>query len=168
MYLVLKIIGAILIVFAGFMAGNSFSKKLHERKNFLKAFIVFLTNLSTQLRYNSSDIFTLINTSNQISELQFFDFEDIEPNQPFSKLWKTKIRALPKSLSLTKTDIEMLIEFGSELGKTDIDGQLTHIELYKTVFEKQLSDAESAIGQKSKLYKTMGFFAGTATALMII
>ena len=35
-------------------------------------------------------------------------------------------------------------------------------------FSKQLSSALDAITKKSKLYKTMGFFAGSAIALMMI
>lgn len=167
-YLVLKITGAILLVSASFTIGCVFSKKLYSRRDFLKSLIVFISNLSTQLRYNSSDIFTIITLSAQISELEFFDFTDNELAQPFYEQWKEKIQLLPKSLSLNRSDIDLLTEFGLELGKTDIDGQLKHIELYNTIFEKQLNDAENAIIQKSKLYKTMGFFAGTAVALMII
>lgn len=163
-----KIIGVILLILAGFSAGCCFSGKLYSRKNFLKSFIVFLSNLSTQLRYNSSDVFTITSLSAQMSQLDFLDFSNVEFNQPFNEHWKYRIQSLPKSLSLTKADIELLLEFGSELGRTDVDGQLMHIELYKTIFEKQLSESENAIGQKAKLYKIMGFFAGTATALMII
>ena len=100
--------------------------------------------------------------------MSYFKFDNTLHNQPFETAWSERIRLLPKSLSLKKSDKELLSEFGRELGKTDIDGQLKHIELYKTVFEKQLYSAEEEISKKSKLYKTMGLFAGISIALMII
>ncbi len=168
MFLLLKIIGAVLIIFAGFSAGSCFSHNLFARRDFLKKLMVFLSNLSTNIRYNSADIFSISTLSAQTSDIEYFKFEETEFNTPFSKQWEEKIKSLPNSLSLIKTDKEFLKEFGSELGKTDVEGQLKHIELYKSIFEKQLDDAERDIKQKSKLYRTMGLFAGTTIALMII
>ena len=75
---------------------------------------------------------------------------------------------IPKGYALKKSDTDLLLEFGSHLGKTDVEGQLKHIELYRQLFEKQLEAAEDAIAKKSKLYKTMGLFVGTAAALMMM
>ena len=109
------------------------SRNLFVRRDFLKSFIVFLSALSTNMRYNSSDIFTLVSLSVREEEMSFFKFDNTLHNQPFETAWSERIRLLPKSLSLKKSDKELLSEFGRELGKTDIDGQLKHIELYKTV-----------------------------------
>ena len=92
----------------------------------------------------------------------------LENNKPFDKQWQEKISSLPNTLALNKSDKELLSEFGNELGKTDIDGQLKHIEFYKNLFDNQLLAAEEDIISKSKLYKTIGLFAGISTALMII
>lgn len=168
MFLAIKLIGCVLIVSACFLTGYTMSRNLFVRRDFLKSFIVFLSALSTNMRYNSSDIFTLVSLSVREEEMSFFKFDNTLHNQPFETAWSERIRLLPKSLSLKKSDKELLSEFGRELGKTDIDGQLKHIELYKTVFEKQLYSAEEEISKKSKLYKTMGLFAGISIALMII
>ncbi len=75
---------------------------------------------------------------------------------------------IPRAYALTKADTDLILQFGAQLGKTDIDGQLKHIKLYKDFFKKQLDEAEEAIAKKSKLYKTMGLFAGSAAALMMM
>lgn len=168
MCLALKIIGAMLIVLAGFSAGSCFSHNLYARRDFLKKLIVYLSNLSTNMRYNSADIFSISTLSAQTSDIEYFRFEQTEYNAPFSEQWIEIIKFLPKSISLANADKELLKDFGTELGKTDVEGQLRHIELYKTIFEKQLDDAEKDIRQKSKLYRTMGLFTGTTIALMII
>lgn len=168
MFLVFKIIGGGLLICACFAYGCCMSKNLYMRRNFIKSFIVFLSALSTNIRYNSDDIFTLVSISARSKELSSLKIEDDNPNVPFGIIWEERIKSISKVYSLTKEDKELLIEFGSQLGKTDIDGQLKHIELYKAVFKKQLANSEEAIIKKSKLYKTMGFFVGTAAALMMI
>lgn len=168
MFLVLKIIGMVLIVFSGFTVGNYFSHNLYARRDFLNKLIVYLSNLSINIRYNSANIFSVSTLSADASNLECFKFENIASNISFTEQWKNKINTLPKSHSLVPADTKLLNEFGFELGKTDIEGQLKHIEMYKLIFEKQLNDAEKDIKQKSKLYRTIGLFAGTTIALMII
>lgn len=152
---------------SGFSAGWFCSKKLLMRKDFFKRIISFISNLSTQLRYSTSDIFTLVSLSANTSGLDLFEISD-ETGTPFYRIWSERVNAIPAKFGLKKGDNALLLEFGEQLGKTDVDGQLKHLELYEALFKKQLTDAENEINKKSKLYKTMGFFVGTAAALMII
>ena len=163
----LKILGGLLLVLSGFSAGWFCSKKLLMRKDFFKRIISFISNLSTQLRYSTSDIFTLVSLSANTSGLELFEISD-ETGTPFYRIWSERVNAIPAKFGLKKGDAALLLEFGEQLGKTDVDGQLKHLELYEALFKKQLTDAENEINKKSKLYKTMGFFVGTAAALMII
>lgn len=166
-FLVLKIFGSVLVVAASFAIGCKLSHNLHRRRDFLKAFVTFISSLATSIRYSSADIFTLVNSCTGDDNLSFLLLNENDLDS-FDTAWKNRIDNIPKAISLTKSDRQLLYEFGSQLGKTDIEGQLKHLELYKITFAKQLSSAEDAITQKSKLYKTMGFFAGTAAALMMI
>ncbi|MCD8026002.1 MAG: stage III sporulation protein AB [Clostridiales bacterium] len=165
--MIFKIIGSCLVVGACFAAGCFFSKKLYNRRDFLKNFTVFLNSLSTHIRYESSDIFSLVSQSARESDLDYFVFSSYE-NRSFSELWNEKLESMPMSFGVEKPDKKLLADFGKELGKTDVQGQEKHLELYKNIFSDRLSNAEEAIKQKSKLYKAMGFFAGAATVLMII
>lgn len=168
MSLIVKLLGCIFLISACFLSGYSMSRKLYIRRDFLNSFIHFLSSLSTNMRYNTSDIFIVVSSSAQANNLNYFYFTQEENSQSFEQLWTQKVFDLQKSLSLKKTDKELLLQFGKELGKTDVEGQLKHIELYRTVFNKQLSSAEEEINKKSKLYKTMGLFVGISAALMMI
>lgn len=163
----LKILGGLLLVLSGFSAGWFCSKKLLMRKDFFKKLLSFVSSLSTQLRYSTSDIFTLVSLSAGTSGLDFFDLSE-ESGTPFYDIWSERVSGIPAKFGLKNIDRTLLLEFGEQLGKTDVDGQLKHLELYEELFKKQLTDAENEINKKSKLYKTMGFFVGTAAALMII
>ncbi len=166
-FLIFKIIGGILIVSSCFFIGFSKSKSLFRRKDFLESFILFINTLSTNFRYNGSDIFTLVSFSEKeglFAENSFFNCDE----KPFEEVWENAVSGLPKSYCLKKSDTDLLNKFGMELGKSDVEGQLKHLELYKSLFTKQLSDAEEVIRQKSKLYKTMGFFVGISIVLVIV
>ena len=47
----------------------------------------------------------------------------------------------------------MLNDFGGQLGKTDTEGQLKHLELYEVSFSKQLSSALDAITKNQSYIK---------------
>lgn len=168
MSVLFKLIGATLLAASTFSVGVSMSKSLYRRKEFLKSFIVFIDSLATHIRYNSDDIFNLVSICADSEELKCFEFFSSHNNESFDKLWSKSILTIPRAYALKKSDIDLLLQFGSQLGKTDIDGQLKHIKLYKDFFKKQLDDAEDAIVKKSKLYKTIGLFAGTAAALIMM
>lgn len=158
--------GCLLVVCTGTMIGFVLSGRLYKRKDFLKSFTEFISLLATNLRYSGDDIFTLVNSCAENSSLDSLLFSECD--RPFDELWLERVKQLSSEIPLSKSDISMLNDFGGQLGKTDTEGQLKHLELYEVSFSKQLSSARDAITKKSKLYKTMGFFAGSAIALMMI
>lgn len=167
-FLTLKIVGCLIIISVSSLSGFLKSYGLYRRRDFLKSFIVFLDSLATHIRYNSSDVFALVRMSvpDELSEI--FNNSIKETNKPFPLCWSEMSKSIPKSYSLTDGDRQVILNFGEKLGVTDVDGEIQHIKLYKSLAIKQLSDAEDNIAKKSKLYKTMGFFIGTAAALMLI
>lgn len=166
-FLAVKITGCILLVLATTLTGFTKAYRLYRRRDTLVGFTGFLTALSTNIRYNSSDIFCVI-------ELCKDSFSQIlvkylrESEGAFSDRWKIAVNNLPKSCSLNKKDKDIISSFGEKLGVTDVQGQIEHIEHYQILAETQLQNAEKEISDKSKLYRTMGFFAGTAVALVLI
>lgn len=166
-----KILGCILFLISSSMAGFYFSERLKNRLNFLKAFISFLKSLQIQLRYSSGDILQILPlcTDSKIVEPFIKSLKDkSKVYNSFSEIWKNSVVSISNSNCLTKSDINSLLEFGNGLGTTDVEGQLNHIELYAGIFTKAYENACENLKSKSKLYKTMGFFIGTAITLMIV
>ena len=165
-WLPLKIFGALLIASSGLMLGCSLSRKLKNRRDFLAKFAVFLNTLATGLRYSADDIFTLVSLS--AGDFTPLHIARQERTLPFEQVWGKKLASFARQYSLSGQDVGLLREFGEKLGKTDLEGQLKHIELYKTLFAKQLLQVEEAIAKKARLYKTLGLFGGVSAALMMI
>ncbi len=159
----LKIFGALLLSFAGFLGGSYFVRRLQARQRFFREMEAFLSALSTALRYQSADIFTLVNSSTEL-----FCFSQAESGLSFSDCWNRRLPTLAKRWSLSAQDVVLLREFGAQLGATDAQGQLAHIECYQSLFQKQQREAEENLRGKAKLYQTLGLFTGVSAALMLL
>ncbi len=158
----LKIIGAFLLAAAGFGFGCAPARRLAARREFLRRALTFISCLSTELRYRNDDIFSLVNSCGELFQVSQ------SGSSPFYSSWRACIGRLRFRWSLTPRDTELLDELGSRLGTTDSEGQLTHLEHYRALFERQLAEARSDAEQKTKLYKTLGLFVGVSAAIMLL
>lgn len=70
--------------------------------------------------------------------------------------------------NFTVEDKEIMKMFGKLLGKTDIKGQLSQIELTQRLIEKQIENAEFEKNKNSKLYKTIGIISGMAICIILV
>ena len=165
-----RVIGCLMIIISGSLGGIYFSSKLKNRVDFLKDFTSFLKSLKIHLRYTSADIFTILPmcSDSKILKPIFLKMNNINTDNSLSEIWNNSFKEIYKQYSLCKSDITAITDFGVTLGKTDVEGQLSHIELYTDIFTKALENAVSEMKTKSRLYKTMGFFLGTSVALMIV
>lgn len=166
--MIVKIIGAVILSLSGLAFGMYLASSLVKRKEFLCAFLEFITRLETHLRYDCDDIFSLVTRCCDNKYLTFYSFAENNIIKPFGDVWEEKTNRLPKAFSLSKEDKTVLLDFGKGLGTTDVSGQLKHLKLYKEKINFQLIDAQSKIDKKSRLYKTLGFFAGASVAIMIV
>ena len=72
------------------------------------------------------------------------------------------------STYLNKEDIENIKSFGKLIGKTDKEGQVSHIELTRTFIELQLEKARKEEEKNAKMYKTLGAIIGLAIVIILI
>lgn len=165
----LKIIGALMILTSATLLGFYRSDKLRRRCVFFKDFISFLSLFKARLRYECTDIKTLVGECGRFPSLEPLCGEfSAESDAPVKALWEKGIAKCCAASSLNDEDAALLREFGMPLGSTDMQGQLEHICLYETLAQKHLSDAERSFLKNGKLYKMLGFFAGTAAAITIL
>lgn len=163
--LLLKILGCSLMVLTGTAAGWSCAMRLKRRRDFLRKLRGFLSTLTTALRYQSGDIYRLTAASARQADLPLVPEN---ADKPFMQEWEKLVSRLPRSFSLTEQDIALLLRLGAQLGKTDLEGQLRHLALTATELDALIAESESLLSQRSKLYKTMGFFVGASSAILLM
>ena len=165
MNFILKIVGCIFVVTSSTFLGFLLAQKLKNRCNFLVALLDFLCNLKTNIRFSGDDIFSVI--ENSVGGI-LTDIFISNNNYSILEYWSECIEKIPASYGLTQEDYNILKDFCVNLGSTDIEGQTSHIELYNGLLNTQLEKAKVEYTAKSKLYKLLGFFVGSAVAIMII
>lgn len=72
------------------------------------------------------------------------------------------------STSMCAEDINVLKTLEKLLGKTNVDGQLSEIELLKTSVDSQIQKAEDERLKNEKLYKNLGIIVGLAIVIILI
>ncbi len=72
------------------------------------------------------------------------------------------------NLSLNNEDKEALKSLAKLLGNTDINGQLSQINLVNNFLDEQIKDATEAKLKNEKLYKKLGIIVGLAVVIVLI
>lgn len=148
----------VLIVLCSTLVGFSYSSKLFARKRILERFVLELKNVKTAIRYSSKELYNVFDNS-------FLNYKFIS-DKPFHTQWEDMLKNYTKTL--LKADIEILNNFGKALGKSDLSGELSNIDMYITLLESQITHAQQCIETKSGVYKTLGLTLGLAVAIILI
>lgn len=154
----LKIYLCFLIVIASTYLGIAKSNTLILRKNTLQDFVLILKNLICRLSYTSDCLTDVFNDV-------FTDF-DFNEQAPFLSQWEQLL--ISYSHKLKKSDISLLLQFGTTLGCSDLSTQIKHINMYIELLNKQIDDAQHQIDTKSRLYRVFGFSLGTVISILLI
>lgn len=163
----LKLLGGIILLISGYLSGCYFSGRLTRRKRFFESFLSFIVSLEIRLRYSQLDIIPLISRCAEQSSLPAFS-GIIASDEPLSEIWNRRVDKIPSSEGLKADDRELLSQFGTQLGRTDLEGQLKHLAEYRALIEERLNSAGEICQKKSKLYRSLGFFAGAAVTLVLL
>ena len=60
------------------------------------------------------------------------------------------------------------ISFAQNLGKADVNGEISHIQMYIDMLNDCVEDAKNNINSKSKLYRTLGVSFGLLISILLL
>lgn len=63
---------------------------------------------------------------------------------------------------------QRLMELGSFLGHADIEMQIRYLDRYLEEFADAIKERQSMLGEKKKLYRSLGVIGGILIAVMLI
>ncbi|MCH5200276.1 MAG: stage III sporulation protein AB [Oscillospiraceae bacterium] len=161
-------LSAITVLF-GTAAGIWFSKRLKERERFISSVILLINELTVQIKYTNTEIGAMLKTASQNEAYQALLFvtscADISENGDFHPLWNDGVKKQPY---LTPADRELLFALGDRLGATDLDGQLSFLELTCEMLKKQQQEASENYRKKGRMYRSVGLLCGLAAGIMVL
>lgn len=168
----LRLAAVTAIILSGALTGLCASQRLTARVSFFEGFLAFLVRLQAQIRFNADDLSRLLATDEADGAVAVFLKECRQTAQTEDRnvmqVWPQAVDRIPKNTGLTSDDRKLLKDFSAALGTTDIDGQVAHCELYKTLAGARLEQAREEKAKKGKLYRMLGVFSGVCVSLLIL
>lgn len=143
------------------------SHKLAQRVEQLEGFLRFLTAAQTEIRYSAVDVAQIVQRHG--SGLGFLRkcAQCCRDGWDFQSAWEEGLRSGAKGTGLTEKDLSILRRFGAGFGASDLEGQLSHCDLYAQLVNNSLESAREDKNRKGKLYFMLGSFSGVTVALLL-
>lgn len=169
----IKFLGCLLIVFSSVFAGLSYIKKLRKRANGITAMIELLSVLKIKINYDYSPLPEILKQMHQSCVYPISIFLDecvlsLNQGDDLKAAWTNGVNKFSEQMNLTKGDTNILSEFSVCLGDSDINGQISNIQLYTEMLRNSLSEAEVILKEKSKVTLSCSLFGGLIFIVMLI
>lgn len=165
-----RIMAAVMFSVAGGVAGVSFSERLRNELELCRNIRTMLLNTSVIIRCRADDVYAIASELKQDRSLEKLTFlqdipEKYTPEENFREIWS---EALESQKNLPEDVRKILYDFGSAVGRSDIEGQLVSMDALgenAIALEKKYSEIYS---QKGRLYRSVGILFGIMVGILII
>lgn len=164
--LLLMIFGTSTII--GILISKKYSNRVHILNDLKNALNMFEIKINFSFE-TIPEIFMDISekTDGNVSKMFSDTVKNItKENMLAGEAWE---KAIDKnSECLKKEDINSIKTLGKLLGKTDIEGQISQIQLVESFLEKQISDASEEKNKNEKMYQKLGAIVGLVIVIVLL
>ena len=152
------------------LIGMLISKKYSNRVNELKEFKNALNIFKTKIRYTFEPIPEIFKEISETSSSNISSVFKLAADKmsicSAGEAWDIALKL--DELNINEEDIGVLSNLGKLLGKTDLDGQLSQIELTSEFLDKQIMKAETKKEKNEKMYNALGMIIGIAIVIILL
>ena len=168
--LILKVITLFLIFICSTLIGIFMASRYRKRVEEISEMKKALNMVETKMKFTYSpipDTFEEVSKSFNNNVGKIFEKScDYMRSKPLGEAWNLALDTIPTNL--LKNDIDVLKGMAKLLGKTDIDGQISEIELTDNFLNLQFDEAKKALDKNEKVYKSLGVICGLALVIVLI
>ncbi|MDD4699583.1 MAG: stage III sporulation protein AB [Oscillospiraceae bacterium] len=165
--MVLKYIGVIALAASAVLSGFYFSNSLNKRVAMLSAMLLFIEDVSVQIRYKQADIFWVLKHAVSMTFSKDLPFKN-KLCEIDEELNEASVNQILYESGVTEDDQKLICEFFCGLGKSDILGQLSHCEMYAKLLSEQVKIAKFEADDKGRLYRALSLFGSAAVVILLI
>ena len=167
--LIIKYFILFLILVSSTLIGKFLSKKYVYRLEELEDIKNALNILKTKIKFTYEpipEVFEEIsqNTNKNIGNIFILAKEEMKENSA-SKAWEIAVEKT--ECNLKKEDKKILKTLSKLLGQTDVEGQISQIEITEEFLEGQLKEAEEERRKNEKLYTRLGTVLGLTIVIIL-
>lgn len=167
----MKSFGLILILLCSCLSGAMIKKQMNKRIVLLRKIQLFIEYIDTQIGFMNTDIISLlssVNSNSNFGDLLFINecINNLSVTDSFEDAWIKSVKNFHSPLKAE--DKRILCSFGSQLGKTDTDGQISNCRLHIQQLENQITEAEEHYKKYGNLYFKLGILSGILIVISLI
>lgn len=171
--IVIKNILLFVILFTSTSIGILISNKYSNRVKELKEMKIGLNIFNAKIKFTYepipkifNDIALTISENSNISKIFLQTSKKIQEEQlNAGEAWKNSIHEVKNYMN--KEDLQILENLSNLLGKVDLEGQVSEINLVENFLDTQIEKAEIEKTKNAKMYKTLGITSGLAMVIFL-
>lgn len=175
---IIKICGIAIVLAACSMIGIAAGEKQKEHINMLMSLKRCLLTVKGEIAYAYtplSEIFSLLSGMGSESWSVFFarildELADRSQDDMsnLSQIWERVCRKSEVCADMRQDELDELVRFGSVLGTSDRDSQISRIELYIENIDDRINYLQKHIYEKVRLCHVLGVSAGLLITILIV
>lgn len=168
----LKLLGLITIISSSALAGYISFVKFSLRANFLEQYITFIKHLEVNIQYSENLIYEIIKnfkTENQLLKKFLCEYLKSSKNGGTSEIsFKKALDIVLESKILKKDEINLINNFNSSLGFSDVINQIKQCKLTEQLLKEKLKIAIADKEKKSKVNLLMYISVGLLIVIVLL
>jgi stage III sporulation protein AB len=169
----IKLLGALFILFAGVMIGRIQANRLRDRPIQIGRFVRLLTQLETEISYGFTPLpNALIKLGKQSAEphasfLTEAGNQLMQGDQAVMDVWRLSLQWIWPQTAMRAGEKEILLGLGLTLGATDREDQIKHLRLAAKQLEVMEFEAAEDRRKFEKMWKSLGLLGGALLAVIM-
>lgn len=166
----IRLFGGILIFIVSAYCGFYLSDRLKKRRDFLRAMSGALSFTATEMEFAHHTLDNIFMRADISPALYgFFKMcSDTMKKSGVRSAWNRSVSDCSEKAALKTEDKEVLLQLGSQIGMSDIEGQKNAIKRTITHLNEYAKSADEEYVRLSKPYKSCGILLGVFVLIMII
>ncbi|RWZ60106.1 stage III sporulation protein AB [Halobacillus fulvus] len=165
--------GALIVLTVTTWAGFDLASRFQKRPGHIRQWKNALQMIEAEMVYGQSSLWEVCaNLSHHLPSPtnQFFkSIGDVEgPCRDFAELWTSSLKKHWPWNALSKSEWEILVQFGRSLGQHDLTQQQKQIQLALHHLDRELHEALESGVKYQKMARGMGVLSGVLVIILII
>ena len=149
--------------------GNTIANTYDNRVKTLKEFRGILNIIKTKIKFTYEPLAEIFKQISNKSETQIEKLFNKMVNQltdfQTREVWENCLQET--ELAINQEDRDILKKLGKMLGQTDVEGQVSEIEVTENFLNMQINKAEEEKKKNQKMYKTLGICMGLFFVILL-
>ncbi|MCP3025718.1 stage III sporulation protein SpoIIIAB [Halobacillus sp. A5] len=166
-------LGALIVLVATTWVGFDIASKFRKRPGEIRQWKSALQMIEAEMVYSQSSLWEVCEKLSHILPppvSYFFSslVKEKETCTDFSVLWSSELRKHWFWNAMSKSDLDILVQFGATIGQHDLDQQQKQIKLTTHHLDLQLNEAIESSGKHERLARGVGVLSGLLVVLLLI